>query len=96
MLEKEDTAGCRQILRHLGCHALGAGLGLVCSEETSQALKQRTVRTYGQACLGSVKGKLEQRDWGGEGYGGVTEMHARGGMTQDNKEELKEVNWQTR
>ena len=45
--------GCRQILRSLDCHALEAGLGLVCSEEISQALKQKDmVRTYGQNVSG--------------------------------------------
>lgn len=86
--------GCRQILRSLDCHALEAGLGLVCSEEISQALKQkdmvrsdRMVRT----CLGSVKGKLEQREGlrRGGGAGGVTEMQVRGHDTGQQREELK-------
>ena len=84
--------GCRQILRRLGCHALGAGLGLVCSEEISQALKQKDmVRTYGQNVSGLRERQAgTEREIGAEkGAGGVTEMHARGHDTGQQREELK-------
>lgn len=45
--------GGKLILRRLGGHALEAGLGLMFSKETAQALKQDRARMDGQKVFGA-------------------------------------------
>lgn len=54
--------GCRRVLRSLGFHALEAGPGLACREETPGALKQK--KDIVRMCVGSTEGRLEQRETG--------------------------------
>lgn len=65
---RRRVGGWRQIPRRLGCQAPEAGPGLVGSEETQRALKQKEdmVRIYGQPVFGLHGIGLEQRkrDWG--------------------------------
>lgn len=77
--------GCRQILKSLGCHALEAGLGLVCNEKISQALTGKDmVRTYSQNVSGLRERQAgTERDWGGGG--GLLQKCRPEGMTQDSK-----------
>ena len=84
------SGGCRQILKSLGCHALEAGLGLVCNEKISQALTRKDmVRTYSQNVSGLRERQAgTERDWSGGG-GVVREMQARGHDTGQQREGLK-------
>lgn len=88
----------RKILRHLGCHALGQDLALCAVKRHHRPLEaEDTVRTYGQNVSG-----LRERQAGTE-----RETGRRRGMgcyrnarqrhdTGQQREELEEVNWQTR